>query len=299
MKNILVVYYTQSGQLKEIVDSVVKPIAFDDEIAITYYKIEMEKEFPFPWKKNEFFDVFPESFMQIPSPIKNIDSEILSKKYDLVILSYQVWYLTPAIPVVSFLKSENAQKIFNNTPVVTITGSRNMWIMAQEKMKVLLSNVNATLVGNVALVDRNLNHISVITIVQWMFTGEKKKYLGVFPKPGVSEKDINEASKFGTILLKYFNKNSFDGMQEELVKNGAIEIRPFLITMDRTANRMFEKWARLILGSKKRSFLLKMFNLYLLIAIWIMSPIVYLLHLLIYPVIFAKIRKEVKYFKGV
>jgi hypothetical protein len=69
--------------------------------------------------------------------------------------------------------------------------------------------------------------------------------------------------------------------------------------MDRTANRMFKKWATLILGSKKRSFLLKMFNLYLLIAIWIMSPIVYLLHLLIYPVIFAKIRKEVKYFKGV
>ena len=34
-----------------------------------------------------------------------------------------------------------AKKILNNTPVITISGSRNMWIMAQEKIKLTTLNV--------------------------------------------------------------------------------------------------------------------------------------------------------------
>ena len=43
----------------------------------------------------------------------------------------------------SFLKSAEGKKILNNTPVVTINGSRNMWFMAQEKIKILLKEANA------------------------------------------------------------------------------------------------------------------------------------------------------------
>ena len=81
-----------------------------------------------------------------------------------------------------------------------------MWVMAQEKIKVLLKNNNAQLKGNIALVDRVGNLISVITIVEWMFSGVKKKYLGIFPLPGVSDKDIVESSKFGEIVLSDLKK---------------------------------------------------------------------------------------------
>ena len=40
-----------------------------------------------------------------------------------------------------------------------------MWAFAQEKVKVLLKDVDANLVGNIALTDRNINLISVITVV--------------------------------------------------------------------------------------------------------------------------------------
>lgn len=299
MKNVLVVYYTQSGQLKEIVDSITKPMFNNEELNVSFLKIEMQNDYPFPWKKNDFFDVFPESFLQEPAPIKEIDNKITEQNYDLVILAYQVWYLSPSIPTVSFLKSEAAKRILNNTPVVTVIGCRNMWVMAQEKMKSLLKEVNTQLVGNIALVDRHINHISVITIVQWMFTGKKEKYLGIFPKPGVSAQEINEASKFGEIISNELKQSSLENLQPKLLAKDAIEIRPFLITMDKKANKMFKKWASLIKGNKNRAFLLKMFNVYLIVAIWIISPIVYILHLLTYPLIFAKIKREIKYYKGV
>lgn len=299
MKNVLVVYYTQSGQLKEIVDSITKPMFNDEELNVSFLKIEMQNDYPFPWNKVDFFDVFPESFLQEPAPIKEIDNQIAEQNYDLVILAYQVWYLSPSIPTVSFLKNEQAKKFLNNTPVVTVIGCRNMWIMAQEKMKILLRETNAKLVGNIALVDRHINHVSVITIVQWMFTGKKEKYLGIFPKPGVSAQEIKEASKFGEIISNELKQSTLDNLQTKLLAKNAIEIRPFLITMDKKANKMFKKWASLIKGSKNRPFLLKLFNIYLLVAIWIISPIVYILHLLTYPLIFAKIKREAKYYKGV
>lgn len=300
MKNVLVIHYSQSGQLTEILDSITLPFSSNDEINVTHYKIEMEKEFPFPWNKTAFFDAFPESFLQIPTTIKEPSYTILEKNYDLIILGYQVWYLSPSIPVNSLLKSKFAKQIFKNTPVITVIGARNMWVKAQEKMKVLLSDLGANLVGNIALVDRNINHVSVVTIVHWMFSGKKTKYLGIFPKPGVSETEIKSASKFGNVIKQSLKNNNFATLQHELLKFDAVEIRPFLVEMDTKANKMFKIWSNFIINKQKsRAFWLKVFNVYLWVAIWLISPIVFILHLLKYPFLANKRAKEKKSYQKI
>jgi hypothetical protein len=300
MKNVLVIYYSQSGQLESIARNIAKPFLNSEDIKVTFHEIQLEKPFPFPWNKTTFFDAFPESFLQIPTALKPISEEILNTKFDLVLLHYQVWYLSPSIPMNSFLKSVEAKTILNNTPVITINGSRNMWIMAQEKVKVLLHDVNAKLVGNVALVDRVGNLISVITIVNWMFSGVKKRYLGFFPLPGVSEKDIQEADKFGEVILSEFKQNNLEDLQPKLAQIGAVKISPYLITVDKTANKIFNKWSNFIhKNQKNRKTLLKLFYVYLFLAIWLISPIVYILHIITYPFKIKTIKKETQYFQGV
>ena len=300
MKNVLVIYYSQSGQLESIARNIAKPLLDSNEINVMFYKIEMEKPFPFPWNKAAFFDAFPESFLQVPATTKPIATEILNTKYDLVLLHYQVWYLTPSIPINSFLKSSEAKIILNNTPVVTINGSRNMWVMAQEKTKELLKANNAILKGNIAFVDRVGNLISVITIVEWMFSGVKKKYLGIFPFPGVSEKDINEATKFGTVILNSLQQSNFEQLQPQIIALDGVRISSYLVSVDKTANKIFKKWSNFIYTKKNtRKTWLKVFNIYLLLAIWLISPIVYILHLFTYPFKFSKLKKEIHYYQGV
>lgn len=300
MKNVLVIYYTQSGQLESIARNIAKPFLNSDEINVAFHEIQLEKPFPFPWDKDSFFDAFPESFLQIPTALKPVSEEVLNTKYDLILFHYQVWYLSPSIPINSFLKSEEGKKLLSSTPVITISGSRNMWIMAQEKIKILLKKANANLVGNVALVDRVGNLISVITIVEWMFSGVKKKYLGIFPLPGVSDKDIQESDKFGEIMFESLQQNNYAELQPKLVKAGAVKISSYLVTVDKTANKIFNKWSNLIYKNQKnRKKLLKVFNVYLFLAIWLISPIVYILHLITYPLKFKKIKKETQYYQGV
>ncbi|CAD0006184.1 dialkylresorcinol condensing enzyme DarA [Flavobacterium salmonis] len=300
MKNVLVIYYSQSGQLKSIAQNIAKPFLNSEEIKVTFHEIQLEKPFPFPWDKTSFFDAFPETFLQIPTTLKPVSEEILNTKFDLILLHYQVWYLSPSIPMNSFLKSNEGKKILNNTPIVTINGSRNMWIMAQEKIKVLLQQANAQLVGNIALVDRVGNLISVITIVEWMFSGVKKKYLGFFPLPGVSEKDIQESTKFGEAILSEFNQNNLVNLQPKLVALGAVRISSYLIKVDKTANKIFKKWSKFIFKNQNnRKRLLKIFYIYLFLAIWVISPIVYILHLITYPFKLKIIKRQTQYYQGV
>ncbi|RRJ94018.1 dialkylrecorsinol condensing enzyme DarA [Flavobacterium macacae] len=300
MKNVLVIHYSQSGQLTEIAQNIAKPLVENPELNVSFHTISPVKPYPFPWNKDTFFDVFPESFLQIPTELNPIPNEILDKKYDLILFSYQVWYLTPSIPANSFLKSSQAKKLLENTPVVTIIACRNMWALAQEKVKKLLKANNADLKGNLAFIDRAGNLISVVTIVDWMFSGIKKKYLGIFPLPGVSQKDINEADKFGKIINESLSQNNFENLQEKFVENNGVYVSPYLVNVDKKGNFIFSKWSKFISKRKNtRSSWLKVFYVYLFIAIWVISPIVYILHVLTYPLTFQKRKKAIKYYQSV
>ena len=292
MKRILVVYYTQSGQLKEIIDSVLSPLT---EVTIDFLPIDTAEPFPFPWTDEAFFGAFPESYLQIPQPLKPF--QLAHTDYDLVILGYQVWYLSPSIPFNSFLQSEAGKQLLQGKPVVTISGTRNMWVMAQQKVKKLLTECGAHLVGNIALTDRHHNHISVITIVQWLFSGDKnKRYLGVFPKSGVADKDIQGASVYGTLITSHLQTGDYTGLQQEIVAHGGVHYKRFLLSAEKKGNRLFGIWAKMIYGSKKRKFLLKCFRIYLYIAIWVLMPIVWLLYWLTYPLFFWKVERDKKKF---
>jgi len=299
-KNILVIYYTQTGQLEDIVKNIARPFEEKkDEYHVTYYNIKMKEDFPFPWPNDVFFNTFPESYLQIPSEILPPSDDVLNKKYDLIIFGYQVWYLTPSIPIISFLKSAYAEQILKDTPVVTVSGTRNMWMFSQEKLKVYLKNMKANLVGNIALVDRHDNYTSVLTVIRWMIGGQKEKS-GILPAAGVSDQEINDSVKYGKIIETHFRKNDFEGLQPDLVKNRAIEIRPFLVRVEKVGNKIFTIWSNLIIKKKeKRPLLIKFFKVYLMAAIWIISPVVLVLHLLTTPIFWFKRQKEKKYLQGI
>ena len=298
-KNILVIYYSQTGQLEDIAKNIAHPFENSADYNVIYYNIRHKKDFPFPWPSDVFFNTFPESYLQIPSEIYPPSDEVLNTKFDLILFAYQVWYLTPSIPIISFLKSGFAEQIMKDTPIVTISGTRNMWMLSQEKLKVYLKNLNAKLIGNIALVDRHDNYTSVLTILRWMTTGQKEKS-GMLPSAGVSDEEINGAGKYGEIIKRYLDKGDFANLQPDLVKNGAVEIRPFLVRVEKVGNKIFTVWSNLIIKKKeKRPLLIKFFKVYLMTAIWVISPIVLVPHILLTPILWFKRKKQREYLQGI
>ena len=111
MKNVLVIYYTQSGQLLDISKNITKELENSDEVNLSYYEIKMKNKFPFPWDKKSFYNAFPETFLQVSSELEDLENPILNEKYDLILFSYQVWFLSPSIPINSFLNTDAAKAL--------------------------------------------------------------------------------------------------------------------------------------------------------------------------------------------
>ena len=193
--------------------------------------------------------------------------------YDLIVLGYQPWFLSPSIPFNSLMHDATFKNVLKNTPVITITGVRNMWVNAFEKIKLMLKDASANHVGTVALYDRHLNLVSIFTIFHWMLNGKKDRYLGFFPLPGVADEDIANTKNFGKIALPYLEKNEWNGLQQELIKVKAVDPKYHLMFIEGKAGIMFKIWAKFISKKENKSFWLAAFKYYLLIALFIAAPL--------------------------
>ncbi len=297
-KKILAVYHSQSGQTKAILDNFLRPVLADGN-EVEYLQVQTVHKFPFPWPTPVFFDTVPESVNLIPTALEFWQAK--EEKYDLVVLGWQPWNLSPSIPVNSILQDEKFKAIIKNTPVITISGCRNMWINAQEKNKALLLNAEAKLVGNIALVDRHANHLSYVTIFHWLGTGKKTRKWGIFPRPGVSDKDIAGASKFGSVVRDYLRGGNWNGMQAELVNQGAAPVKYSLMFIERKAGKIFRKWVDIIHKyPQKRKNILIAYKYYLAIALLVASPLILAVDALLFrPFSQKKIKRQMDYYRGV
>jgi len=250
MKKVLVLYYSQSGQLKSVIDSFISKLP-DEDISVHVRAIEPVESYIYPWSFYEFTDEFPEAVHVDGCEVKEV--EFLDNDYDLIILGYTIWYLAPSSPIVGFLKTEQAKKIFNNKPVVTLIACRDMWVMAQEKMKSILAGLNANLIDNVALTDQGKGIYSLITTPKWLLSGNKDAFW-VFPPAGILQSDIENASRFG-LRLNEALKNDKESSKEPLLSNlNAVNIDGKLIAAEKIAIRSANIWAKLIkLSGNKKS----------------------------------------------
>jgi hypothetical protein len=299
MKKILVVYFTQSGQQRRILQSLIDPLLQAGHM-VHLEELAPVDPFPFPWSAYQFFNAFPETFTQKPLALKPLSSKA-SENYDLIILGYQPWFLTPSRPISSFLQSEEGKRILKNKYVLTILGCRNMWLGGQEKVKHWLHESNAKLTGHIALVDKGGNLTSLITILHWMLTGKKEPFW-IFPEAGVAEKDVKNANVFGHCIKEALDSNSYFSLQKQLNEAGAIEIKPNLVLMEKRGQKSFSVWAKFVaaggaVNSTGRKVRVYIFMYLLPTVIFILTPLLWLLSQIQLVVMRRKLSAEIEYFK--
>ncbi len=277
MKKVLVLYYSQTGQLKNVIDSFISKLP-DEEISVHVRVIEPVERYPYPWKYYEFTDEFPEAVHMDGCEVKEMEC---LDDYDLIILGYTIWFLSPSSPVVGFLKTEQAKKLFYNKPVITVIACRDMWVMAQEKMKILLDALGAKLIDNVALTDQGKGIYSFITTPRWLLSGKKDAFW-IFPPAGILQSDIEKASRFGARLNSALKCDKEIDGKPLLSGLGAVDVNGKLIAAEKIATRSSNIWAKIIklCGKKKslgRRVGMSVYSAFLVVLVFTVVPISMLL----------------------
>lgn len=298
MRQVLVVHYSQTGQLGRLVQSVCAPLLQRGDLQLDFLPVKPATPYPFPWPFLTFFSIFPETVLMRPEPLQPLQVDP-DKRYDLVILAYQVWFLAPSRPITSFLATPEAARLLKGTPVVTLIGCRNMWLMAQEKLKARLDALGARLVDNVVLTDACGSAASFLATPLWMFSGRQQPFPWI-PKAGISDADIAGAQRFGVAIGERLALNG--PVEEPMLRGlGAVRVDEKLIASERVGTRSFRVWGKLLaaLGpqrSRRRRAGLIVYVVFLLSLILTVVPVTALLKKLLSPLTQARIRREKAYF---
>jgi hypothetical protein len=301
MKRVLVVHFSQTGQLARVVRRLVSPLAEAHDVELVEEVLRPARPYPFPWPFWRFLDAMPESVLLEPPQLDPLSARA-DGRFDLVVLAYQVWFLAPAGPIVAFLRSEAGRRLLAGRPVVTVIACRNMWLTAQETTKALIRQAGGELRDNVVFCDPGPALATFITTPRWLLTGRREAFWGL-PAAGVAEQDIRAADRFGRALLDALRAGRERAGQPMLAGLGAARVDPRLIFSERAGRRMFSVWSRLVRlggspGAAARLPLLALFCLYLVAIILAIVPASLLLQRLLRPLLARRLDAQRDYFEA-
>ncbi len=298
IKRVLVPIYSQTGQLTEITRRIIEPLQADRSLSVHVEVLRPVKPYPFPWSVFQFLDAFPESAHLAPPPLQPL-SLTGDEEFDLVILPYQVWFLAPSLPITGFVKHPVVARLLANKPVVTVIACRNMWMLAQEKMKYMLAACGARLIDNVVFVDPSPTMASFVTTPLWMLTG-RRDWVKAFPPAGVDRDTIEGAARFGYALRDALARNEECGAGPLLAGLRAVDSNPHLLFSEKAGTRSFYLWGKLARaaggpGQARRRPVLLFYAAFLITLILTVVPLSGLLQAMLRPLMrrrFAELKRQ-------
>lgn len=296
MNKILLIHYSQSGQLDRLAQHFAEPLR-QGGVQVDCVNLEPQQAYPFPWPFWRFFNAFPETVHLQPAPIHA--PQIPDEDYDAVVIAYTVWFLSPAQPVTAFLQRAETRALLAGKPVITIIGCRNMWLMAQEKMKILLEANGAKLIGNIVKTDACGTAASFITTPAWMLTGDKQ-YFKNLPAAGIAEHEIADMARFGARLRDVLNAGG--ALNETLFRRmGAAKVDEKLILSEKAGARSFYLWGKLLMKAGRvspllRRVLLAVYIVFLITLILTVVPITALVKTLLKPLLRPWLNRQKQYY---
>ncbi len=301
MKKILVIYFTQTGQARTAIDATLKPLVENKDYEIDYELISPKTTFSYPWGYQEFMDAFPENVFGIPMELQPLKINT-DKNYELIFIAYQPWFLSVCRPISSFLQTPEAKKLLNGKPVITLINCRNMWLGAQEKMKKYLLEANAKLVGNMVFPDHSSNLTSLVTVLAFELKGIKENFMGIFPRYGIHQKDLDAASSIGSEIKNCIEKNDYAPLQPKIVAANLNFLRANIMIMEGRGRAMFPLYANYIRkkgdsGNPARKTRVRIFGIVLPTAILLLSPIITIVARLTPLIVPGKMKREIAYYQ--
>jgi hypothetical protein len=234
-----VVYlYTQTGQLREVAEAFVAPLEADGW-RIRWIDVQPRVAFPFPWSIPQFFGVFPravdpDAFVELAEPPGGFGAE--QDEEEVVLLAYQVWYLSPSLPIRSLLLMH--PEAFRNRRVISLIACRNMWYSAAIEVAGLLRTAGARSLEVVAATDTRQQATSLVTTLRWLLTGKREPFLW-FGRAGVGDAELARVTAVGRSIA------------DEGCRADTAPIVPTLAAADLFAGRLFRKWGATVRSAER------------------------------------------------
>jgi hypothetical protein len=233
----------------------------------------------------------PESVLGTAPQIEEPDFDAQAG-FDLVVIAYPVWFLSPAPAIQGFFASSHAA-VLRHADVVTVLVCRAMWQQAAERMKQLVAAAGGIHCDNVVVTHQGSALLTLISTQRALLLGKDDRLLGFFPQAGVAKSDRERADDLAAALSDRFRDGALH--RSYLAGEPAVSVRRWLIVPELLAWYCFAAWAKVIQSLGQVSRALRTvgvygFAIFLVCLILVALPTVLLATLLAYPLIRTRLR---------
>ncbi|MDQ3936726.1 MAG: dialkylresorcinol condensing enzyme [Actinomycetota bacterium] len=224
-------------------ESVAAPLE-EAGVDVRWARLTPAQEFPFPWDLRSFMSVFPDTVTGRGCDLA--PAEVPSgERFDLVVVAYTVWFLSPSLPVQAFFDSP-LREVLRDTPVVSLIACRNMWLSAEREVRRLVRDAGGLHAGTIAVTDEGPPWATFITTPRWLLTGRRDRFLRIFPPAGISDATIGSLRRFGEALADRRERLTVPEVSAALAGLDPIQVDRPMVLPDLAFGRMFRGWAAAI-----------------------------------------------------
>ena len=202
---ILMLYYSFTNQTRRIAETmgeVFRGLDCDvEECAIELIDKRYHIELPFRPVIRKLLGWLVPQLLGRTAAVR-VPEEFLARDYDLICIGSPTWWLNPAMPIVSFLKSPAAGQLLNGRRFAVFTVCRKVWWNNMRHVKKMAKKQGGTFVDGAAFCFQGSDLQSALSFISYMKNDANlDRYCGVrIYEFGIPADGIDRARDFAREL---------------------------------------------------------------------------------------------------
>ena len=205
---VLLLYYSYSGQARKVLETAGE-VFRERGYEVVPAAIEFtDPQYSEPFSRFPLQRVWPDMLSVLKAQGRGelggirIPDAVTDGEYDLICLGSPTWWKTVSMPMRTFLKSPEAQKVLSGKPFAVFVVCRQYWLenltavreLAQEQGGRFIDEIHYTYPGDTVR--------SMMALTSYLGSGEnRKRYLGVpIPPTNVQPEQLTQTRTFAANL---------------------------------------------------------------------------------------------------
>lgn len=202
---VLILYYSFTNQTRRVAEAmgeVFQNLGCEvDDCSIEFVDEQYRIELPFrPVGRKLFRWLWPQLLGKTGDV--RVREDVLGRDYDLICIGSPTWWLNPAMPIVSFLKTPDAERLLRGKNFAVFTVCRKIWRNNMRRVKKLARAQGGTFVEGATFCFQGNDLQSALSFISYMqHDANLDRFAGVkIYKFGVSAEGIAKAKEFAHTL---------------------------------------------------------------------------------------------------
>jgi hypothetical protein len=205
---VLFVYFTYTKQTLKIVEAMTEALQARGcdvehaQIDLTDARYTARfQEFPMPHPFRELIGMIPAELRRATGEI-SIPEKAKAGDYDLVCIGSPTWWLSTSVPIRSYLESDAAGPVLNNTDYAMFVVCRRYFGHNLRTVKKLATKRGGKYLDSIHFAYQGGQIRSLLSLLSYLGSGEyRERYLGMkIPRTNLQDTQLDEARTFANGL---------------------------------------------------------------------------------------------------